>query len=110
MLISFISPLHTYIPTGRSSPSPPPAATPPLPPPTPHSSDNDSSDPSSLPSSAGPSRAGVAGVDYIMREKEYKKLAFEMASRRYEELRPILERLNELETEQVGREGGREGG
>jgi hypothetical protein len=38
-----------------------------------------------------------------MREKEYKKLAFEMASRRYEELRPILERLNELEAEQVGR-------
>ena len=31
----------------------------------------------------------------------------EMASRRYEELRPILERLNELETEQVGRGVGR---
>jgi len=78
--------------------------------PTPHTQDDNPSSPSSsssssssLPSSAGPSRAGVAGVDYIMREKEYKKLAFEMASRRYEELRPILERLNELEAEQVGR-------
>ena len=42
-----------------------------------------------------------------MREKEYKTLAFSFASQRYEELRPLLERLNELETEQVG---GRVGG
>ncbi|EWM30649.1 hypothetical protein Naga_101660g1 [Nannochloropsis gaditana] len=36
-----------------------------------------------------------------MREKEYKTMAFELAVRRFEELRPVLERLNELEVRQV---------
>jgi hypothetical protein len=36
-----------------------------------------------------------------MREKEYKTMAFELAARRFEELRPVLERLNELEVRQV---------
>jgi len=33
-------------------------------------------------------------------EKEYRRLAFSMAQERYEEVRPILDRLNELEEQQ----------
>lgn len=40
-----------------------------------------------------------------MREKEYRRLAFEMAGKRFEELKPVLDRLNELEEEQVRRRG-----
>lgn len=55
-----------------------------------------------------------------MREKEYRRLAFQLAGVRFEEVRPVLERLDELEQEQREAEermssssrgaGGRKGG
>eukprot|EP00952_Eustigmatos_sp_NYUAD-ZCMA_P005150 22565-Eustigmatos_ZCMA.PRE.1 len=39
-------------------------------------------------------------MDTGLREKEYRRMAFDMAQQRFEELKPVLERLNELEQEQ----------
>lgn len=60
----------------------------------------------------GKKREGKGGgllgsaATYVMREKEYRRLAFELAGKRFEELSPVLARLNELEAEQVGDVGG----
>ena len=39
---------------------------------------------------------------YRLQEKEYRRLGFVLATERYQELQPSLERLNDLATEQVG--------
>ena len=49
---------------------------------------------------SGGATASSTNTSGALSEKEYRRLAFSMAQQRYEELRPRLDRLNELEQQQ----------